>query len=210
MPENESRKNKLLAPTANAPKVTPPDHYILAKTLIYTRENPNFLWVNILMALMLLFFYSVFSNITMGLVPGFEGSWLGGFNGWGILGVFVMAFVMMFLHESMHFLGMWLITGVRPTFTAKSLNPRAFLEGVYFPPLVYAAMKLTPLVVLTGVYFAIAPLLPLSWLDYVIFFFAGNAAYAAQDLLIVVQVLRERGKKLIEDHSEYVYIYTKE
>ncbi|NSW54237.1 MAG: DUF3267 domain-containing protein [Anaerolineae bacterium] len=195
-------------PTIDPRQPSPPAGYELAKTIVFTRDNPNYLWVNILMALLLLVFYQLFSNLTVTLVPGFEGAWLGGFSGWGVLLVFLMAFVMMFLHESIHYLGMWVLSGVRPRFTAKSFNPRAVLAQTWFPPLVYIAMKLTPLVLLTAVYFLIAPYLPLDWLDYVIFFFAGNAAYAAQDLLSVAGVLRVPGKKLVEDRSEVVFIYT--
>lgn len=190
------------------PSHTAPRGYALARSLDFSRESTIYLWINIVMAVMLLVFYVFFSNLTVNIRTDFEGGTLGGFSGWGVLIVFLMAFVMMFLHEGIHWLMMWAMSGVKPNFTARGLNPHAFLPGVYFSPSRFLSIKLAPVILLSAVFFVAAPIFPLAWIQYLLFFFAGNVAYAAADLLAVTQVLRTPGKKLMEDLSERVNIYT--
>lgn len=186
------------------PKFTP------FRKLDFTRDSASYMMVNVLMALTLLLFYYIFSLIIQRIVPEFEGALLGGFSFWEVMIVFVLAFVMMFMHEGLHFFVHKTVTGIRPDFSAKSANPHTRLPGVYFSKGTFVLMKLVPLVVLSLVFLAIAPIIPMSWMTYALFFFAGNAAFSSSDLIAITQTLRNRGEVYVEDLSDVVILYTKE
>ena len=185
-----------------------PPKFIAFRKFDFTRDSSSYMMVNVLMALLLLLFYYIFSMIVQNIVPEFEGAVLGGFTFWEVMIVFVLAFVMMFLHEGIHFFVYKTITGTQPEFAAKSANPHTRMPEVYFGKWLFVLVKLIPLVVLTLVFLAAAPIIPLSWMTYAIFFFAGNAAFSASDLITITQVMRVKGEVLVEDLSDVVIFYT--
>ena len=193
----------------NFTKKLPPKFSPFRK-LDFSRESPSYMMVNVLMALILLLFYYIFSTIVQSMVPEFEGAALGGFSFWEVMIVFVLAFVMMFLHEGIHFFVYKTITGTKPDFAAKSANPKTRMPDVYFGKWLFIIVKLIPLLVLTLLFLAIAPIIPLSWMTYAIFFFAGNAAFSASDFIALTQVLRTKGEIFVEDLSDVVILYSKE
>lgn len=186
------------------PKVTP------FRKLDFTRDSSSYLMVNIMMALTLLLFYYIFSLFINNMLPGFEGAALGGFSFWEIMIVLIMSFVMMFLHEGIHFAAYKVVTGIKPDFSAKSANPHTRMPGIYFNKGIFIVLKLVPLVLLTALFLLTAPIVPMSWMTYFIFFFAGNAAFSSSDLIAISQVLRIRGKVYVEDLSDVVILYTQE
>ncbi len=186
------------------PKVTP------FRKLDFTRDSSSYLMVNIMMAMTLLLFFYIFSVFIKNMLPDFEGAALGGFSFWEIMIVLAMSFAMMFLHEGIHFAVYQAVTGIKPDFSAKAANPHTRMPGIYFNKGVFILLKLTPLVLLTAIFLLLAPIVPMSWMTYFIFFFAGNAAFSSSDLISISQVLRIRGKVYIEDLGDVVILYTQE
>ena len=187
-----------------------PPNYKEYKDVDMTRESPTYLSMNIFTAILLIFFFIVLSRYAENRLVDFEGAQFGGLQFWSILLVFLLAIVMMFVHEGLHWLSFKVLTGATPAFVAKNMMPRAILEEVYIPKGLYVLIKLLPTLLLTGLYFLLVPVLPLSWLEYAIYFFAGNIAYASSDLIMMAEALRAPQGTLVEDVSEHVHLYADE
>ena len=186
---------------------TLPQNYALYKELNHTRQSPAYFGINLLTALLFLFFFQMLSQVALAMREDFAGTAIGGLRGWAVLWVFLLAFVMMFLHEALHMVTFWAFTGVKPTFSVIGLMPRTIVPSLYLPKGTYLLIKATPLVLLTGAYLALLPYLPLSWLLYSLFFVAGNIAYSVSDVWAMLETSKAPRGALVEDVGEYVRIF---
>lgn len=177
------------------------------KTLDMTRESPTHLMMNILMAVLFLAFFYLLSGYAVNIRPEFGGAQFGGLWGWSTLLIFVLAYLMMYAHEALHWLGFKLFSGANPQFLVKGITPRAIMEEVYMPKGTFIASKAMPAVVLTIVYLILVFIVPTGWLVMMLYFFAGNLAYAASDLLAITEAVRGPKGTLIEDVSDEIYFY---
>jgi hypothetical protein len=189
-------------------ETTLPKNFTLYKELNHSRQSPAYFIINMLTALLFLLFFQLLSQVAAAMRTDFDGASIGGLRGWAVLGVFLLAFVMMFVHEALHLVTFWAFTGVKPTFSVTGLVPRTVVPSLYLPKGMYLLIKATPLVLLTGAYLALLPYLPLSWLMFSFFFFAGNIAYSASDLWAMVETVKAPRGALVEDVGEFVRLFS--
>lgn len=189
-------------------ETTLPKNFALYKELNHTRQSPAYFTINLLTALLFLLFFSLLSQVAGAMRADFEGTVIGGLRGWAVLGVFLLAFVMMFLHEALHLVTFRAFTGAKPTFSVTGLMPHTIVPSLYLPKGTYLLIKATPLVLLTGAYLALLPYLPLSWLMFSLFFFAGNIAYSASDIWAMMETVKAPRGALVEDVGEFVRLFS--
>ena len=189
-------------------ETTLPKNFALYKELNYSRQSPAYFTINLLTALLFLLFFSLLSQVAAAMRTDFDGASIGGLRGWAVLGVFLLAFVMIFVHEALHLVSFWSLTGVKPTFSLTGLVPRTIVPNLYLPKGIYLLIKATPLVLLTGVYLAVLPYFPLSWLMFSFFFFAGNIAYSASDIWAMAETIKAPRGTLVEDVGDFVRLFS--
>jgi hypothetical protein len=185
-----------------------PQKYKEYKDLDMTRESMAYLTRNILMAILLLAFFILLSRYAANTRADFEGVDFGGLRGWGILAIFIVAYAMMYAHAGITWLSLKLFSGVNPVYQVNGLTPRAVLKGVYLPKGPYLLAKSLPVLSLTALYLILAPVVPVSWLELSIYFFAGNIAYAVPDLIAIFETARAPKGTLVEDTSEHIFLYS--
>ncbi len=101
-------------------------------------------------------------------------------------------------HESVHGLFYWLISRKRPKVGIQGLFPFAAAPtGVYFPRNGFLTIGLAPLVFLTALGLLLIVIAPLSFVGFILFFVAFNAAGAAGDLIMALRLLSFSAEALI-------------
>ena len=112
------------------------------------------------------------------------------------------------LHELVHGLFYWLFSSHRPKFGFQGLFPYAAApSGVYFPRNQFLVVGLSPLVLLTAIGLLLITILPIAFVPFLLFFVAFNAAGAAGDLIMVIQLMPFSSDTLMEDAVSGVIIY---
>lgn len=111
-------------------------------------------------------------------------------------------------HEFVHGLFYWLLSMKRPKIGIHGLFPYAAAPtGVYFPRNQFVTIGLAPLVLLTVVGMLLIAVAPISYVPSILLFVAFNAAGAAGDLMMAIQLLSFCSDTLIEDKDAEVTIY---
>lgn len=177
------------------------------KDLNMTRESMAYLTRNILMAVLLLAFFVLLSRYAVNTRTDFLGADFGGLRGWGILAVFVVGYVMMFVHAGATWLSLKLFSGHAPAYQMYAFTPRSVLKEIYLPKSAYILAKSMPVLTITAVYLVFAPIVPVGWLELAIYFFAGTIAYAVPDFIAIFEAARSPQGTLVEDASEHIYLY---
>ncbi len=114
----------------------------------------------------------------------------------------------LFLHELVHGLFYWLFSGQRPKFGLRGPFPYAAARvGVYFPRKQFLSIGLAPLVLLTAVGLLFMMIAPIGLVPLLLFFVAFNAAGAAGDLIMAIQLISFSSDTLMEDNDAGVTIY---
>jgi hypothetical protein len=112
------------------------------------------------------------------------------------------------LHEFVHGLFYWLFSSQRPTFGFQGLLPyTASPSGVYFPRIQFIIIGLSPLVLLTAVGLLLIVIVPIIFVPFLLFFIVFNAAGAAGDLIMVLQLMPFSSDTMMEDNGSSVIIY---
>lgn len=126
-----------------------------------------------------------------------------------VLGLLALSFVLVVLHEAVHGLFFWRLTGDRPAFAFKGAYAYAAAPGWYLPRNPYLWVGLSPLVVLSLLGWAAILILPPGAFNYVLAFTTLNAAGATGDLLVVILLLVKYPRNcLVNDSGDAVAIYT--
>ena len=111
-------------------------------------------------------------------------------------------------HELAHGLFYWLFSSQRPKFGFRGLFPYAAAPiGVYFPRKQFLAVGLAPLVLLTMVGLLLMVIAPIALVPFLLFFVTFNAAGAAGDLIMVIQLAPFSSDTVMEDNDAGVTIY---
>jgi putative zincin peptidase len=111
-------------------------------------------------------------------------------------------------HELVHALSYWLLSGKRPKIGIQGLFPYAAAPGgAYFPRNQFLAIGLAPLVLLTAVGLLLIVIVPLPFVPSLLFFIVFNAAGAAGDLMMAIQLLSFSPDTLFEDSDAGLTIY---
>lgn len=112
------------------------------------------------------------------------------------------------VHELVHGLFYWLFSSRRPKFGFQGLLPYAAAPiGVYFPRKQFITIGLAPLVLLTTVGLLLLVIAPIALVPLFFFFVASNAAGAAGDLIIAIQLMSFSSDTMIEDNNAGLIIY---
>lgn len=173
----------------------------------FTRDSMTYLSNNLLTAVMLIFFFVIFSRYTQLARADFEPVEFLSLKGWEILWLFILAMVMMFAHEAIHWLSFKFLGKADSIFLVKGVTPHTLSSKSYFNKALYIVLKLCPMVVISAIYLLIASVIPFGWIELAIYFFAGNVAYSTPDLVSIVEAIRAPKGALIEDLGEHVYFY---
>jgi hypothetical protein len=112
------------------------------------------------------------------------------------------------LHEFVHGLFYWLFSNRRPNFGFQGLLPYAAApSGVYFPRNKFLIVGLSPLILLTAAGLLLIVIVPIAYVPFLLFFVAFNAAGAAGDLIMVLQLISFSSATMMEDNGSGVIIY---
>jgi len=122
--------------------------------------------------------------------------------------LFIALAAVLIIHELVHGLFYWLLSRKRPKFGFHGLFPYAAAPiGVYFPRNQFLTVGLAPLVLLTTVGLLLIVIAPISLVPFLLFFVAFNAAGAAGDLIMVIQLAPFSSDTVMEDNDAGVTIY---
>lgn len=112
------------------------------------------------------------------------------------------------VHELVHGLFYWLLSGKRPKFGFQGLLPYVAAPiGVYFLKKQFLTIGLAPLVLLTAAGLLLLVIVPIALVPLLFFFVAFNAAGAAGDLIIAIQLMSYSSDTLMEDNDAGLTIY---
>ncbi len=115
---------------------------------------------------------------------------------------------MLIIHELVHGLFYWLLSGKRPKFGFHGLFPYAAAPfGVYFPRNRFLTIGLAPLMLLTAIGLLLIAIAPIPLVPFLLFFVVFNAAGAAGDAIMALQLMSFSSDTVMEDNDAGVAIY---
>jgi hypothetical protein len=133
--------------------------------------------------------------------------WFSGDAWVSLLGFLLALVVSITLHEVVHGVFFWWLTGHPPKFGLGPGYAFAAMPGWYLPKRQYLVVGLAPLVVLTILGLLYVPFLP-NWL--IVPFFGGlvfNAGGAIGDIYICLRIAREAEDVWVLDHGDGFEVY---
>ena len=113
------------------------------------------------------------------------------------------------LHEIIHGLFFWRITGERPSFGIQTSYAFAAAPGWYIPRGPYLWIGIAPLVVITLIGLLLSPLLSFQVLYPVLFGLVLNAVGSLGDLYVVFRLLGKEGDLLVCDHGDKIEAFAR-
>lgn len=118
-----------------------------------------------------------------------------------------VALLVMVLHEAVHGLAIWLLTGARPTFGIGWTYAYTAAPDWYLPRGRFVLVGLAPLVLLTALGLALLPVVPLALVPLVVLALTLNAAGAVGDLALIGLLLAQPRGALARDTGHRVEFY---
>lgn len=115
--------------------------------------------------------------------------------------------LLVILHEGVHGLCFWLITGKRPVFSLGPGYAAAAAPGCYIRRGPYLVTALGPLIVLTAAGMLLIPFIPMGILFHVNLITVMNIAGAVGDLWVAGGIITRSGTLLVQDHGDRVEVY---
>jgi hypothetical protein len=115
--------------------------------------------------------------------------------------------LLVILHEGVHGLCFWLITGKRPVFSLGPGYAAAAAPGCYIRRGPYLVTALSPLIVLTAAGLMLIPFVSSGLLFHVILITVMNIAGAVGDLWVAGGIITRHGPLLVQDHGDRVEVY---
>lgn len=116
-------------------------------------------------------------------------------------------FLMVVLHEGIHGLFFWVYTKERPKYGFKLAYAYAAAPDWYLPRNQFIMVGLAPLVILSILGVAAAPLFSTGVIKGLVFFLTLNAAGAVGDMFTVLVMLRYSKSALVNDLGEEFSVY---
>lgn len=126
-----------------------------------------------------------------------------------LLGTMLVVFLMLIVHEGIHGISFWYLTGGKPKFGFKGLYAYAAVPDWYVPRRTYFVVALAPLVVVTTVGILLMPLVALGLLPFLLLWLVLNFAGSIGDVAVVIFLLRKPSTVYINDFGDGVTIYCK-
>ncbi len=121
------------------------------------------------------------------------------------LGVVV---TMLVLHEGIHGLAFWLITGSNVVFGFKGPYAYAAAPEWYIPKNPYLVVSLAPLLLITLLGFLALLAVPVPWILPLLLLITMNASGAVGDIYVFFWLLRKDDDILIQDHGDRMVVFT--
>ena len=126
----------------------------------------------------------------------------------GLAVLVAVALLVMIVHEAVHGLIFWLLTGARPTFGLGWTYAYTAAPSWYLPRGRFALIALAPLVLLTALGLALLPVVPLALVPLLVLALTLNAAGAVGDLALAGMLLAQPRGVLARDTGHRVEFYT--
>ena len=193
------------------PTQTLPDNYILRKS--FNAKDPRTSLAMNANGLAALFLFGwLFFIIANWLRPA-ESANLLNFSSTGgglllrIVGVLVLMFVLIYIHEGIHGLGFWLATRTRPVFGFRVIYAYAAAPDWYIPRDSYLLVGLAPFVVISALGVFLMAVVPAGAIAAVLLFVVMNASGSIGDLWVVLLLLRQPADALACDKGDEVRFY---
>ncbi|NPV09817.1 MAG: DUF3267 domain-containing protein [Anaerolineae bacterium] len=111
------------------------------------------------------------------------------------------------LHEAVHGLFFWLITGSKPVFRFRVVFASAGAPDWYLPCRQYTVVGVAPLVVITGIGLILLAAVPHEWLPPALLFLSLNAGGSVGDLAVVVWLRAQPPTCVANDRGDRVTLY---
>jgi hypothetical protein len=124
-----------------------------------------------------------------------------------LIGNLLGAALFILIHELVHGLCFYYYTRTRPKFGLRLFYAYAAAPGWYLPKFNYCVVALAPFVLITSLGLLLIPIIPLVIAPAFIFGLTMNAAGSVGDFAVVIWLLRQPGKILIEDLGDSVNSY---
>jgi hypothetical protein len=187
-----------------------PANYRLLRHLDLSSDRKLLLWLNLAGLALFFAFLAAFSRLAAALRPPgeaklWEASWLA-----SVIGALLVFAGVLLLHEAIHGLFFWLVTGGPPRFGLRAAYAYAAAPGWYIPRNAYLVIGLAPLVWISLLGAACLPYLNGGWLPAVIFGLAVNASGAIGDVYVVAWASRQPAQVLVNDHGDAIWFYAPE
>jgi hypothetical protein len=133
-------------------------------------------------------------------------------NNLGQIGLFLLFLAVDFillviLHEGVHGICFWLITGKRPIFNIGPGYAYAAAPDVFISKKPYLITAISPLIVLTIIGLMLFPFIPQGFIFYVGLFTVMNIVGAVGDLWVAGMLLLKHGPLLIQDSGDRVVFF---
>ncbi|MEE4195154.1 MAG: DUF3267 domain-containing protein [Anaerolineae bacterium] len=189
------------------PEKNLPANYAEYRHQNFTRDSMAYLSNNILIAVMLIFFYVIFSRYTQAARTDFQPIEFLALQGWEFLWILILMVGVMFAHEGVYWLSLKLFGASDAVFVIKGITPHAMAAKTYFKKWPFVLAKLMSIIVISVVYLLLAPVIPLGWIEMALYFFAGNVAYGTTDLIAIFEAIRGPRNVRVEDLGENVLFY---
>lgn len=190
------------------PTKTLPDTYRHAQSIDLSQRRSLVIGLNIAGLLFFILFGYAYLRLVAWMRPGIAFS----FNSNHFLAnLLVLLFVylgVIVLHELIHGLFFWLITGERPRFGFRGAYAFAAAPDWYLPRGPYLLVGLAPLLVITLVGILLIPITPESWLILLGVAVTANASGAVGDLAVVLWLLlKHPAGLLLRDRGDAIDMY---
>jgi hypothetical protein len=126
-----------------------------------------------------------------------------------LLGAVLVVFLMIVVHEGIHGICFWYLTGGKPKFGFKGFYAYAAVPDWYLPRRTYFVVALAPLVVVTAVGILLMPFVALELLPFLLLWLVSNFAGSIGDVAVVIFLLRKPSTVYINDFGDGISIYCK-
>jgi hypothetical protein len=189
-----------------------PEGYHLVYEIDLAKNPALMIKLNVIGLVMFLVFGWLFAWIMRWVRPEF-GGWSGIWSGtltvnlWSILGIILAYILVLTLHEVVHGVFFWGITGEQPYYGLKAAYAFAAAPGWYIPRNPYLVVGLAPLVVITLLGLLILSFLPGTLLLPWLFAMTANASGAIGDIYVVGWLLMRPSSNLVNDHGDGMKVF---
>ncbi len=126
---------------------------------------------------------------------------------WTFLLIVGSTAVTIILHEAVHGVIFWVITGEKPAFAFHGWYAYAAAPGCYLPRNAYLINSLAPLVLLTALYLGLMAIIPAPALAPLLWMATLNSSGCIGDIGVAVWLLRHPSETLAQDCGTAITLY---
>lgn len=145
-----------------------------------------------------------------GIVVDQDGKIITSISLWSLAGLVAVVFSVIVVHELVHGVAFWIVSGVRPIVGSRGVF--IFISApptVFFERNKYLWVGIAPIISLSLMGILLVPFLSPSLILFTVLFVALNAAGSAGDLMILLELLSYPSDSIIRDFNSSIVIYGK-